>query len=225
MKTKPWDFLFCSLFFAVVLFVDLFVLRFIRVFTTRWFLEYHIVIDAALFVFFFGLFSMLLLRFILFLLPLKEGEYSLDSAYASYWKFYSVVHLIAGMHILSSFFPAIFKPIFYKICGAKIGKEVAMGGELADPFWIEIGKGCILGQDSVITSHAIVADKIILKKVKIKDKAVVGINSVVMPGVEIGEGSLVLPGSVVVMDTHVPKNEVWAGAPAKKIKDAELSDL
>lgn len=64
-------------------------------------------------------------------------------------------------------------------------------------------------------------DRVIYKKVAINDRALISINTIIMPEVEIGEDSVVLPGSAVTMDTHISKNEIWGGAPAKKIKDKD----
>ena len=43
----------------------------------------------------------------------------------------------------------------------------------------------------------------------------VGVNAVVMPGVTIGEGTVIGAGAVVTKD--VPAWEIWAGVPARKI--------
>ena len=41
--------------------------------------------------------------------------------------------------------------------------------------------------------------------------------AIILPGVTIGKNSVVGAGSVVTKD--IPDYEVWAGVPAKKIKD------
>ncbi len=55
--------------------------------------------------------------------------------------------------------------------------------------------------------------------VKIEDKAFIGINSVIMPGVTVGKGSIVGTGSIVTHD--VPAGCVYAGNPAKFICTTE----
>ena len=55
--------------------------------------------------------------------------------------------------------------------------------------------------------------------VKIEDNAFIGINSVVMPGVTVGKGSIVGTGSIVTHD--VPPGCVYAGNPAKYICTTE----
>jgi maltose O-acetyltransferase len=45
----------------------------------------------------------------------------------------------------------------------------------------------------------------------------VGANCVLLPGITIGDNSLIAAGSVVSRD--VPPNEIWGGVPARKLKD------
>jgi len=56
-----------------------------------------------------------------------------------------------------------------------------------------------------------------LKSVTIKRNAWIGANATILPGVTIGENSVVAAGSVVTKD--VPMNTVVAGVPAKVIKE------
>jgi acetyltransferase-like isoleucine patch superfamily enzyme len=56
-----------------------------------------------------------------------------------------------------------------------------------------------------------------LKSVIIKRNAWIGVNSTILPGVTIGENSVVAAGSVVTKD--VPANTVVAGIPARTIRE------
>ena len=60
---------------------------------------------------------------------------------------------------------------------------------------------------------------VILKSVKIRRNAWLGAGVTVCPGVTIGENSIIGAGSVVTKD--VPSNTVYAGVPAKFIKNIE----
>lgn len=53
----------------------------------------------------------------------------------------------------------------------------------------------------------------------VRHNAVVFAGAIILPGVTIGRNSVVAAGSVVRCD--VPDFEVWAGAPARKVKDVE----
>lgn len=50
----------------------------------------------------------------------------------------------------------------------------------------------------------------------IHDNVHIGTNSIIMPGVEIGENVIVGCGSVVTKS--IPPNEIWGGTPARKIE-------
>lgn len=51
----------------------------------------------------------------------------------------------------------------------------------------------------------------------VEDDVWIGTSSIVISGVTIGKGSIVAAGSVVTC--NIPPCEIWAGIPAKKIKD------
>lgn len=55
------------------------------------------------------------------------------------------------------------------------------------------------------------------KPIHIKDNAFIGAHSIVLKGVTIGENSIIGAGSVVTKS--VPDNQIWAGNPAKFIRD------
>ncbi len=59
----------------------------------------------------------------------------------------------------------------------------------------------------------------IKKPVVIKDNAFIGAHSTILKGVTIGENSIVGACSVVTKD--IPDNQIWAGNPARMIKDLD----
>ena len=91
---------------------------------------------------------------------------------------------------------------------------------------IEIGDDSGIGSGCVLTDHnhamAPVAERMRDQEVEIdpiligKD-VIVGVNSVILKGVKIGDGAVVAAGSVVTKS--VPANEIWGGNPARKIRD------
>jgi acetyltransferase-like isoleucine patch superfamily enzyme len=109
--------------------------------------------------------------------------------------------------------------------GASIGKQIAIGGKILDPFATRLDDHAVLGEDSIVTAHIMTHDRFYLLPVTVKKWATVGVGVIIMPGVEVGENSVVLPGSVVTMRTQIPSNEIWGGIPARKIKDVDTSDV
>jgi len=73
---------------------------------------------------------------------------------------------------------------------------------------VQIGSHCSIYSNSTIDSKK---GKIILRK-----NCKIGTHSTIMPNVIVGENSIVAAYSFVTK--NIPKNETWAGIPAKLIK-------
>ena len=74
---------------------------------------------------------------------------------------------------------------------------------------------CILLTHSLDTSRSGIRWK--RHTIKMEDGCFIGANSVICSSVIIGKSSIVGAGSVVAKD--IPANQIWAGNPAKYIKD------
>lgn len=89
---------------------------------------------------------------------------------------------------------------------------------------IDIGKDCLLARNVTIITQSyeldntkkISSSNMFVKDVVIGDGAWIGSNVIIMPGVIIGEYSVIGAGSVVTK--NVGRYEIWAGNPAKKIR-------
>lgn len=55
----------------------------------------------------------------------------------------------------------------------------------------------------------------------IEDNVLIGMGSIVMDGCVVGQNSIVAAGAVVTQNTHIEAGSVYAGIPAKKIKDID----
>lgn len=111
--------------------------------------------------------------------------------------------------------------------GLKIGKGFSYGRYcFFDPsccFLIQIGDNVTFSTRVHLLAHDASTKKLIgyskVGKVLIGDGCFIGANVTVLPGVSIGEESIIGAGSVVTKD--VPAREVWAGNPARKLTDIE----
>ncbi len=95
---------------------------------------------------------------------------------------------------------------------------------------IEIGNGVNI-QDGVIIhctyqkaatkigNRVSVGHKAILHGCTIEDNVLIGMGAIVMDNVIVESGSIVAAGAIVVSGTRVEKNTIYAGVPAKKLKD------
>lgn len=101
-------------------------------------------------------------------------------------------------------------------------------------FWyakggISVGNNVIFGPETILwtANHDYNSNEFIpygkeeiLKKITIEENVWVGIRSVILPGVRIGEGAIIAAASVVTKD--VPKCAIVAGNPAIVVKYRDL---
>jgi carbonic anhydrase/acetyltransferase-like protein (isoleucine patch superfamily) len=78
---------------------------------------------------------------------------------------------------------------------------------------IDVGYPCVLGKRVTLGHSAIVHGA------TVEDDALVGIRATVLSRCVIGSGALIAAGAVVLEGTHVPPATLWAGCPAKQIKE------
>jgi hypothetical protein len=225
MKTSALDFWLSGLCISAIVAIALLTTgTLIAPFSPRLVGPYHVVVDALMFLLSYGLLSALFLRSLLYLWPLRAGEYSMDDPQFTYWKFFTVIYEF-GRFTLLPFTTVFARPIIAALFGAKVGRNTAFAGHINEPPLVSMGDGAVLGQDSVVTAHAITSGRIILREVRIGQFATVGVNAVIMPGVEIGDGSVVAACSVVSTGTRIAPGELWGGIPARKIKELADTDV
>ncbi|MCX8196936.1 MAG: acyltransferase [Candidatus Micrarchaeota archaeon] len=140
-----------------------------------------------------------------------------------WWKVRNPLRIACNFVLIyaARFLPSLaLKNFFYRLCGAKIGKNVAFGlGATLDIFFpelIEVEDGAIVGYNTVILTHEFLQGSFRIGKVKIGKGAMVGANCTILPGVQIGEGASISAMSLVNKD--VPPKQVWGGVPAKCIR-------
>ena len=102
-----------------------------------------------------------------------------------------------------------------------------------DVNFIEIGN-CVNIQDGAVVhgtyeqsgtkigNHVSVGHNAIIHGCTIKDSVLVGMGSIIMDDSVIESNSIIAAGSVLPKNTIVPTGSVFAGVPAKKIKEIDL---
>lgn len=112
-----------------------------------------------------------------------------------------------------------------KLGGVNIkGRALIYGGVLIDtvaPYNVYIGNNVTITAGTKILTHYLdpsVKGRIFrMGEVHIEDEVFIGINVVICNSVTIGKGAIVGAGSIVTKD--IPPYQVWAGNPARYIKD------
>jgi carbonic anhydrase/acetyltransferase-like protein (isoleucine patch superfamily) len=99
-----------------------------------------------------------------------------------------------------------------------------------DQEWIEIGAdsniqdGTILhvehgGFPCVIGDRVTVGHRAVVHGSIVGDGALIGIGAMVLSRCLVGEGALVAAGAVVLEGTRLPPHTLWAGCPARQIRE------
>lgn len=86
--------------------------------------------------------------------------------------------------------------------------------------YVKILTGTHNYRDSVIRRR--ITDGTLAKPVLIKKGSWIGMGSIILPDVTIGEGCIIAAGAVVIRDTE--PNGLYVGNPAKRIKDLSTSE-
>ena len=108
--------------------------------------------------------------------------------------------------------------------------HVGEGSIIGDKVILDARNGLLIGKNVNISTGASIwteqhdhrdpwflCDPTLNKQVEVGDRAWIGPNTLVLPGVKIGEGAVIAGGSVVTKD--VPPFAIAAGIPARKIGD------
>ena len=171
--------------------------------------------------------SLLILKIIRIFFPIRPGIYSYDRDRMKVYIFnlYSFI-LIFPLYLVGTgiIVPPPLRKCLYKIMGCQFGKGIIpIGGNIMDPHLTTIGRDTMIGAGSMILAHAILSTKhVVLGRVIIGNSVTIGAKAVILPGVSIGDYSMINAASVVSMNTKIPAKEIWGGSPAVKIGDVEL---
>ena len=123
------------------------------------------------------------------------------------------------------------RPILWRWIGAKVGKNIFIGYEVWMDFNnahlievednVHVANRCLLLCHQRDLSNYFIGDDYSKlpynkKKILLKKGCLVGMDSIVLPGVTVGEGAIVAAGSLVSKD--IPAWSIAAGRPAKVLK-------
>ncbi len=192
-----------------------------------WWLHTRFGFDSFLtFVAFFILqtaFTLVVLKILRVVLPMKEGVYSYaeEPLAAFAWNLYGylcITHL--NLFYDKILLPIPFRKPFFQLMGARIGGGIVpISGQLLDPHLITLGANAHIGEDALLTPHAVTSDnRLYIKRIEIGENVMIGAKSILMPGVRVGKGAMVNAMSLVATDTEIPPCEVWGGVPARKLR-------
>ena len=124
-----------------------------------------------------------------------------------------------------SLIPQNIRLIFYKWGGVNIKSKCFIGSNVhfdgIYPNLIEIEGGCVITSGTHILTHFFNTHdrRFYAGKVHIGKRVFIGINTLIVNSVEIGDNAVIGAGSIVTCD--IPSGEIWAGNPARFIKKVQ----
>jgi carbonic anhydrase/acetyltransferase-like protein (isoleucine patch superfamily) len=78
---------------------------------------------------------------------------------------------------------------------------------------------------TIIGNNVSIGHNAIVHGCTIEDNVLIGMGAIVMDNAKIGSNSIIAAGAVILEGTDVPSGTIWAGVPAKKVKDIDASQI
>lgn len=154
----------------------------------------------------------------------RPGDYPFVSAYALRWAFLGSLVGLAKILILGHLRGMPVLNTFYKLMGARIGRNVLINTcNLFDFDVLEIGDDAFIGGDAVVIGHAGEAGLLKIRPVRIGRRCTVGQSSIVFPGATMEDRSVLGALSLLPKGRTLPANTVWGGNPLRLLRGADGS--
>jgi len=135
--------------------------------------------------------------------PFRGNYYSLETVP---WYFHNALIYLVRYTFLEFITPTPLNTLFYKMMGMKIGKGSHINTtNISDACMIEIGEKVTIGGSATIIAHYASQGYLIVDRVKIMNKATIGLKASVFGDVEIGEGAVVAPHEVILPKSRIPE--------------------
>lgn len=153
-------------------------------------------------------------------LSIRPGHYRIFEDWgAIQWMGYNAFVLLVNALFLDGFRISPIQNLFYRAMGARIGRGAQINTcGLADLSMIEIGENTIIGGGVTLICHSAERGLLKLSPVRIGRNVSVGLDTIIMPDTEIGDGASVAPRSFLPAGTRIPANGRFGGHPARDLK-------
>jgi non-ribosomal peptide synthetase-like protein len=147
----------------------------------------------------------------------KEGVYSIHS-----WFYFRKWAIALASEItletLSSLFATIYMRTWYRLMGAKIGKDAEISTNLAGRYdLVEIGEKCFIADEVVLGDEEVRRGWMYLKHVRTGTRVFIGNSAVVPAGAEIPNNALIGIKSKPPANELMSPGDTWFGSPPIKL--------
>ena len=184
-----------------------------------------LVLSSSFIVYLFSLMTFsALLQFILHLRIKEKTVAPLASFMTLRWAFCGQV-LRSTQPCLQHFVPSFFANAYFRVCGAKIGKNTQINTfRINDPGLMRIDDDCVIGGSATFNGHLVEKGQMIFAPIHLKAGSLIGAGSTVQPGVTIGENAVIATNALIPKYRTIPAGEVWGGLPAVRIRGSSSRD-
>jgi len=126
---------------------------------------------------------------------------------------------------LQHFVPSFFATTYFRVCGAKIGKNTQINTfRLNDPGLIRIDDDCVIGGGAIMNGHLAEKGQMVFAPIHMKAGSLLGTGATLQPGVVVEENAVVASSALVPKYRTIPAGEVWGGLPAVMIRKSSNRD-
>lgn len=154
----------------------------------------------------------------------SRGSYSVA---ATPWVVVRWAQYNGAIHVVRIFAGHLFRatPLwtwFVRFNGARVGRHVHINTvSIYDHNLLTMGDGVVLGSDVKISAHVVEGDRVNLAPVQLGKAVTVGTNSIVLPGVVVGDGAVIGAMSLVPKDARLAPGGTYAGVPVRRLSSPE----
>jgi non-ribosomal peptide synthetase-like protein len=147
----------------------------------------------------------------------REGTYSVwSNFYLRKWAVALATEVT--LETLSSLFATLYMRTWYRLMGARIGKDSEISTNLSGRYdLVEIGDKCFIADEVVLGDEDIRRGWMYLKHVKTGERVFIGNDAVVPPGSEIPSGALIGIKSKPPANSELAEGDTWFGSPPIKL--------
>ena len=155
----------------------------------------------------------------------KEGVYSIHSwVYLQKWILGFATEV--ALDTIGSIYATIYMPLWYRLMGSKIGKNTEISVNLAGRFdLVDVGSECFLGDELRVGDETVQRGWMSLQRIHIGNRVFIGNNSLVPPGADIPDGTLIGIKSVPPANDQMQQDQTWFGLPPIKFPNRQRVDI
>ncbi len=156
-------------------------------------------------------------RWVVMPMRVREGVYSVWSwFYIRKWAVALATEVT--LETLSSLFATLYMRSWYRLMGARIGKDSEISTNLSGRYDIvDIGEKCFIADEVVFGDEDVRRGWMYLKRVKTGDRVFIGNDAVLPPGAEIPSGALIGIKSKPPANSELSEGDTWFGSPPIKL--------